>query len=438
MTIIGQMKTETIVSKPNQVLVLLQKNGKLTSIERKLLNSFLLASTQQHREYVTTFGRQPDNSHMYSARAQELLETVEVGNSNLMSTIRKHILALRRVESDWFAPDVKEGVVMANTSFLSEVRMEIKNGSLQVYWAFPPSLNTMLGDPKSFPFTKLDLQKISLLTSYTAVALYEICAKYRSNYKRGGSGECLTTKRTPEWWVNALTNTAPKIDKGTGLPVHREWRKIKNETVNKAIDEINLLTDLDIRLLEEKSGKSVNLVQFEVRSKKDEPRKIEAAHFELLKKAIGLGVPEELLKAAINRTSADQVGLCLAKLESRISQTDLPVIDNVGRYFNTIVSDTAPIEVVEDISPAKEAKNSNTDTRIESNEKSDQTIAKEAFMLLPDSAKRTYSSKAVEELKARGLATERILSNAHAGVWSGSLLSQMIEIFRREIEVKLV
>lgn len=434
MYILGHMKTETIVSKPNQVLVLLQKNGKLTSIERKLLNSFLLASTQQHREYVTTFGRQPDNAHMYSARAQELLETVEVGNSNLMSTIRKHVLALRRVESDWFAPDLKDGLVMANTSFLSEVRMEIKNGSLHVHWAFPPSLNTMLGDPKSFPFTKLDLQKISLLTSYTAVALYEICAKYRSNYKRGGSGECLTTKRPPEWWVNALTNTPPKVDKKTGLTVHREWRKIKNETVKKAIDEINLHTDFDLRLLEEKGGKSVTLVQFEIRSKKEEPRKIEAAHFDLLKKGIIVRVPEELLIAAIDRTSVEQVALCLAKLESRIGQLDLPAIDNIGRYFNTIVSESVPIEIVEDISPKKKVKSPNADRNLEADEKSNQTLSKEEFMMLPDSAKRTYAGQAVEEIKARGLATDRILSNAQAGVWSGVLLSQMIEIFRREKE----
>ena len=430
------MKTETIVSKPNQVLVLLQKNGKLTSIERKLLNAFLLASTQQHRDYVTTFGRLPDNSHMYSARAQELLEMVEVGNSNLMSTIRKHILALRRVESDWFAPDVKEGLVMANTSFLSEVRMEIKNGSLQVYWAFPPSLNTMLGDPKSFPFTKLDLQKISLLTSYTAVALYEICAKYRSNYKRGGSGECLTTKRPPEWWVNALTNTPPKVDKKTGQPVHREWRKIKNETVNKAIEEINLHTDLDVKLLEEKNGKSVNLVQFEIRSKKEGPRQIEASHFEIFKKGISLGVSEDVIRAVLNRTSVDQVNFCLAKLESRLRQTDLPGIDNVGRYFTTIVTESIPIEIVEDIGPKKKVKDAQTDTRIAVDEKSSQTLSKEEFMMLPDLVKRTYAGQAVEEIKSRGLATDRILSNAQAGVWSGVLLSQMIEIFRREKEVE--
>ena len=41
-----------------------------------------------------------------------------------------------------------------------------------------------------------------------------------------------------------MTNVPPKHDKLTGQPVLREWRKVKNESVKGAIEEINAETDL--------------------------------------------------------------------------------------------------------------------------------------------------------------------------------------------------
>ena len=66
-------------------------------------------------------------------------------------------------------------------------------------------------------------------------------------------------------------------------------------------------------------------------------------------------------------------------------------------------------------------------------EKSVQTLAKEKFMAIPESEKKEFAARALEELKAKDIATPRIQRNAEEGVWSGVLLSQMIEVFRREL-----
>jgi hypothetical protein len=430
---IGHMKPEITLKKPNATLVMMPKMGKLTAIERKLLNSILLSSAQQLSAYRSLHGQEPSNTHFYFALASELLDPIEVGKSNLKSALRKHVLALRRAEIDWEAPDAKSGTLWSNLSMLSQAKFEIRNGSLYVLWALPPEINKALSDSQGFPFTKLDLEKISLLKSYTAVALYEICARYRNNYLKGGDGECLTSSNPPEWWVDALTNIVPKLSKETGQPLRREWRKVKSEAVKKAIEDINSATDLDIELREKKEGKAIRLVQFVVRQKKPEPQQIQSSHFELIRIGLGLGLSQMQIESAIDQTSVEQISLGLAKLEARIKQGDLDPVENVGRYFNSMVKKAAPVKVVSD-APIKQQPDPLTPATEMQTEhvKSPQTLAKEEFMLLPESIKREFAVRALKVLVAKGISTPRIQRNAEAGVWSGVLLSQMVEVFRNE------
>lgn len=418
------------LKKPNATLVMMPKAGKLTAIERKLLNSMLLSSAQQLSTYRSLHGQDPSNTHFYFALASELLDPIEVGKSNLKSALRKHVLALRRAEIDWEAPDAKSGTIWSNLSMLSQAKFELRNGSLYVLWALPPEINKALSDSQGFPFTKLDLEKISLLKSYTAVALYEICARYRNNYLKGGDGECLTSSNSPEWWVDALTNIVPKLSKETGQPIRREWRKVKNEAVNKAIQEINSVTDLDIELREKKEGKAIRLVQFVVRQKKPEPQQIQSSHFELIKVGLRLGLSQMQIESAINQTSVDQISLGLAKLEARIKQGDLDPVENVGRYFNSMIKEAIPVKIVNDaeIKQKLDPLILTIDTQTEQ-VKSPQTLAKEEFMLLPESAKKDFAVRALALLVTKNIATPRIQRNAEAGVWNGVLLSKMIEIF---------
>jgi hypothetical protein len=423
--------TDLTLSKPNATLVMMPKAGKLTAIERKLLNSIMLSSVQQLAQYRALHNQDPLNTHFYSAHADELLDPIEVGKSNLKSVLRKMVLSLRRAEIDWEAPDAKVGTVWSNLSMLSQAKFELRGGHLYVLWALPPEINKALSDTQDFPFTKLDLEKIALLKSYTAVALYELCARYRNNYLKGGTGECLTSANPPNWWVDALTNTAPKIDKLTSQPIRREWRKVKNEAVKKAIEEINQVTDLEIELREKRKGKAVDLVQFVVRQKKAPAREISKSHYEHFKVGVRLGITEAQIESAIARTSTELVGIGLAKLEARTNQSELPPIENVARYFTSILGDMAPLTVVPDrekvmVSPVRSDSTSPETSAL--------ARSKEDFMALPEGKKKAYAIQALEALAAKGIATERIRRNAAEGVWSGMLLSQMIEIFARSIE----
>lgn len=420
--------------KPNVTLVMVPKVGKLTTVERKLLNSMLLSSLRQINEYRDAHGSLPSNTSMYVAKADELLDPVEVGKSNLKAALRKHLLALRRAEMDWESPDAKTGTVWKNLSLLSQVNFELRQGRLYVLWALPPEINKTLSEHRDFPFTKLDLAQIAKLQSYTSVALYEICARYRNNFLKGGDGECLTSSNPPDWWVEALSNSAPKIDPVTKMPVRREWRKVKNEAVNKAVEEINELTDLTIELLEKKDGKAISLVQFRVRKKTEPAREIPASDFEQIKIGLRLGLTEVDVASAIARTSVAQVSIALAKLEARLNQKDLTPVENLSRYFSAVVSDGDPVEVISDAQAYKK-KLVVADASVESGrmtERSAHTAVREAFMVLQDSEKRVYASRALDEMLTKGIATKRVQQNAEAGIWSGPLLAKMIEIYRSD------
>jgi hypothetical protein len=78
-----------------------------------------------------------------------------------------------------------------------------------------------------------------------------------------------------------------------------------------------------------------------------------------------------------------------------------------------------------------------TDTPV-GQQKSVLTLAREEFMTLPEVEKRGFAARALEVLVARGVVTSRIQRNAEEGVWSGVLLSQMIEIFSGEKSIKFV
>lgn len=425
--------TELTLRKPNVALVMVHRAGKLTGIERKLFNSVLLSSISQLTNYRATQGGEPGNTHLYAAPADELLDPIEKGKSNLKSSLRKHMLSLRRAEVDWEAPDAKSGPVWKNLSLLSQAEFELRNGRLWALWALPPDLNAAIADPKRFPYTKTYLSKVAALDGYTAVALYDICNRYRTNFLKGGDGVCLTSSNPPDWWVDALTNNIPSVDKATGLTKRREWRKVKNEAVLDAIEQINTKTDLDVELIESKrpGEKAISSVQFSLRAKREVVREIPQRHFELITLGIRMGLTEAKVETALEAYTEGQVGLALAKLEARLQRSDLPAIENRATYFSSLLQDQAPIKLVAERSPPRglDVAQESLSTAAQSTDDPQRSKARGEFMALADSRKAVYAERAVAVLRDRGLLTERIARNAADGVWSGLLLSEMIRLF---------
>lgn len=193
---------------------------------------------------------------------------------------------------------------------LSEASIEVRGGENWVTWAYPPTIMAALMDPGRW--ARLDLSIMARLGTYAAVALYEICARYRDN----PSG--LTSRKPVVWWANALSHTPAGTEK-------REWRKFKSERVKAAVDEINRETDLEIELIEHKEGRTVTEVQFAVRRKRAPVKSnhglVDAG---LVIRAESLGVREARLEELINEFGEQAVRDKLDVLERRNARDQFP------------------------------------------------------------------------------------------------------------------
>ena len=156
---------------------------------------------------------------------------------------------------DWESTAPGDGVKWIGLNMLSQAKVILRNGQTWVSWAFPPEIMAMVVDPDRYAVW--NLRVTSQLSTYCALALYEICARYRDN----PSG--VTSRKPCEWWIDALSGSAPAEGKK-----RREWRKFKLEKINRAVEEISSETDLEIELVEHrKGGRAVEEIQFVVRKK---------------------------------------------------------------------------------------------------------------------------------------------------------------------------
>ena len=121
--------------------------------------------------------------------------------------------------------------------------------------------------------------------------------------------------------------------------------------------------------------------------KKSAPQELQSKHFDLIRQGLSLGVTEAALVAGIDRTSAAQVALCLARLEARVKQQDLPPVTKADRYFSALIAKGPSIVLIPD---AEEKAKSSAVPVIPSVQKPAVepkkglwTLAKESFMPFP-------------------------------------------------------
>jgi hypothetical protein len=338
-------RTDSTLTKPNDLLVMVPVVGKLTPVTRKLFNALLLVGGTEYRARLNA-GTPMGAEERFEARLSDLVAHLPGEASDWSRNAQEHILEMFRVEVIWESIDRNAGISKLEAMHLIEdVVVEKRGNTVHVQWRFPITVLSYLKDPAFF--TRLDLEVIGSLRTYAAISLYEICSRYKTN----PSG--LTCSQTPEWWVEALTarSVRPPPPKGRGRNAvevepdqkpRREWRKVKSESVLDAIEEINGKTDLEIELIEKRVGKAVAEVQFAVRRKR---RALAAAEPgiapDLLEKAVSLGIAASDIVTIVRsvRGGPDVVRAALVKLSERVAREDLVPLSNVTAYLKTILSE---------------------------------------------------------------------------------------------------
>lgn len=305
--------------KPHEMIVMMPRSGRITLTGRRIYNSML----QQSQTQMMLMHEMPPADFLFRAPLVSLLRAT--GSSGEQRTAaKKYLREMRGLEVDWESTAPGEGMKWKGFSMLSEVILEERNGENWVSWSYPPTLMAALREPTRW--AKLDLEVLGKLGTYTALALYEICARYRDN----PSG--LTSRKPVGWWAEALSNIPGGADK-------REWRKFKNEKLKAAIAEVNRETEIEVELIEHKQGRAVEEAQFSVRKK---PRtrhadKTDVVDLELVHRAQQLGIREIKLDPLIQEYGDESVRRALDHLEGRAGNRQFRPIENTYSYLRTLL-----------------------------------------------------------------------------------------------------
>ncbi|MDI4635898.1 replication initiation protein [Pelomonas sp. V22] len=306
--------------KPHEMIVMVPRSKRVTLTGRRIYNALMQVSQAR----LAAMDTMPAADYMFEAPLPAILRTT--GSSGEDRTAAKRYLKeMRGLEVDWESTAPGDGVKWRGFSMLSEVAIEVRNGENWVSWSYPPTIMAALREPKRW--ARIDLDVLASLGTYAAVALYEICARYRDN--PGG----VTSRKPVAWWADALS----QVPAGTE---RREWRKFKNERLKSAIDEINSETDLEIELIEHKQGRAVVEVQFAVRRKRVAPKLRQASDVvdaNLVLRAESLGIRELKLEGLIKEFSEDAVRVNIEVLEKRAANNKLREVDNAYSYLRSLL-----------------------------------------------------------------------------------------------------
>lgn len=197
------------------------------------------------------------------------------------------------------------------SSLISHVKLIKDEGINQIEWSFSPVIRSEILDPSRY--VKLSLDIFSSLNSGTAAALYEICNRYLTN--RDG----LSSKEEWEWWRPRITGFPDAKYKKDG-----EYKTFKRNTLIPAIKEINAVSNIEVELLEFKTGRFITHIQFSAKLKKPSSANVSKEEAildaELLKRIVDFGIPEDLATRIYFSTDEESIRTTLTYVEARVSK----------------------------------------------------------------------------------------------------------------------
>lgn len=236
------MKTvHHVVKRANETIGIVPTGKhRITLLVRRLYSVILLFSQQQ--------GEQEE----YSAQLSDMLEAANSSGSN-RTQVKEILRDIRAIGVDWNVRDGDKNT-WKNVGLIEEPGLiDGKGTPTIVTWKLPKIIRNRLLDPRGF-FTRISLEMMTRLRSGASIALYEICCQYASNDHGKGEGG-LTNRAGIEEWTPRLTGSRKSA---------YEYKFLKRDILQPAIDELNEITDLRVELIEHKAGRKVEELQFRV------------------------------------------------------------------------------------------------------------------------------------------------------------------------------
>jgi len=238
-----------VVRKHVNTIALMPTERRIGLLTRKLFNVMLRLAQQQ------------GDTETYSAPLRELI-TLARFDSKDYQLLRRTLRQMISTVVEWQSPTDREFVRWEACGLVSGVSLSKPpeaGGAVILEWSYAPQIRTQLLSPERY--ARLSLELMTRLRSHTALALYEICARYIDNPSH------LTARQPWRWWKPVLTGQPDRADSHQA-----QYRYFKRDVLLPAIAEVNALTDIVVTGPIEARGpdnKTITTIQFEVRRREE-------------------------------------------------------------------------------------------------------------------------------------------------------------------------
>jgi hypothetical protein len=248
-------------------------------------------------------------------------------DSNDTGLVKRHLRAMATTAVEWQSPTKGEGASWAVSGLIGHAEIKRERGQNWLEWSYSVRLKQELLEPSVF--ARLSLEIISQLRSHGAIALYEICSRYRDVGR---------SARQPWTWWRPVLSGKPESEKQKQL----EYRFFKRDVLKTAIAEVNAVTDIEVELLEFKEGRFIADIQFRIAKKQQTqlalqqpPRPVDLAQ---VVRAVRLGLEEEKAEQLLDEFGDESLKEGLDTLEKRLATAYPEPLRDPLRYLKSVMA----------------------------------------------------------------------------------------------------
>jgi hypothetical protein len=319
---------DTIPSRPLRksvsTLAITQASQSYSLTARKIYNVLLFLAQEQ-----------PADTYEYSAPLKEVVRLIDYSSRNYVA-LKDALRGMGSTLVEWESPAVGESTKWSMAPLLAGVDLVPINGTMTIVWSYGHNIRREILDPARF--AKLSLLSLAKLRTVAALALYEICARYRDNPSK------VTARHPWRWWFEIL-----RIEPGKKAKADPEYKFFKRDVLTPAVAEISALTELNITLVEFRAGRSVAYLQFKVEVKEgsgkvDNKRLLEPVDLRLAELAAELAVSLKDVEKLSDAHGERAVYEALGMLAKRVENQTLPRVNSRVRWLGEVVARNASIE----------------------------------------------------------------------------------------------
>jgi hypothetical protein len=303
-----------LLRKPVNTLAIVPKSTRITTLGRKAYNVLLYEAQEQGLEH-----------DVFRAPLERIIKGVAF-DSNDHELIKKHLRAMVSTAVEWQSPTMGEGKEWNVSGLLAHAKVSKIRGQVFVEWSYAVNLKQELLEPTVFARLKLEI--LSQLRSHAAIALYEICTRYKDIGR---------TSRQPWRWWRPVLSGQPDSERTAKL----EYRIFKRDTLKLAVAEVSTLTDIEVELVEHRQGRFIEDIQFLVRPKRQASLPLaapEPVDLAVVAKGRALGVPDDKIEDLVEELGIATVRAGLEQLERRISTAFPEPVRDPLKYLRSILS----------------------------------------------------------------------------------------------------